>query len=152
MFVNYVRVLSCHDTSAASKSSMTQPHGASVERLARSGEEDGPVLDLELESQLASVAPLAARASDKTHEMLLTGDMAGYRWGLGLDAPILADLGNRIEVKMTDMSMMARPKHIDAERGGRTADGHARAWQTLSGRAHIPVRRRGALDRQCSND
>ena len=74
---------------------MLKPRGASVERLATSGEEDGPVLDLELESQLASVAPLAARASDKTHEMLLSGDMVGYRWGLGLDAPILADLGDR---------------------------------------------------------
>jgi FtsP/CotA-like multicopper oxidase with cupredoxin domain len=89
-----------------------KPRGASVERLATSGEEDGPVLDLELESQLASVAALAGRAPNKTHEMLLTGDMAGYRWGLGLDTPILADLGDRIEVKMTNMSMMAHPMHL----------------------------------------
>ena len=91
---------------------MLKPRGASVERLTASGEEDGPVLDLKLESRLASVAPLAVRAPDKTYEMLLTGDMAGYRWGLGLAEPILADLGDRIEVKMTNMSMMAHPMHL----------------------------------------
>jgi FtsP/CotA-like multicopper oxidase with cupredoxin domain len=91
---------------------MLRPHGASVEKLATSGEEDGPVLDLELESRLASLAPLAVRAPDKVHEMRLTGDMAGYRWGLDLDAPILAGLGDRIEVTMTNMSMMAHPMHL----------------------------------------
>jgi FtsP/CotA-like multicopper oxidase with cupredoxin domain len=91
---------------------LLKPRGASVERLALLGDEEGPVLDLELESRLASLAPPAPGASDKTHEMLLTGDMVGYRWSLGLDAPILADLGDRIEVKMTNMSMMAHPMHL----------------------------------------
>ena len=91
---------------------LLKPSGASVAKLAASAEADGPVLDLDLESRLASLAPLAERVADKTYAMRLTGDMAGYSWGLGLDAPILADLGDRIEVKMTNMSMMAHPMHL----------------------------------------
>ena len=75
-----------------------KPRGASVARLATSGDAEGPVLDLELESSLASLAPLAERVADKTHTMRLTGTMAGYSWGL--------------EVKMTNMSMMAHPMHL----------------------------------------
>jgi FtsP/CotA-like multicopper oxidase with cupredoxin domain len=86
--------------------------GAEVIKLATEGTHAGPVLDLTLESQLRSAAPLAARAADKAFEMTLNGDMAAYKWGLGLNEPILAALGERIEIKMTNMSMMAHPMHL----------------------------------------
>jgi FtsP/CotA-like multicopper oxidase with cupredoxin domain len=44
--------------------------------------------------------------------MVLRGDMAAYKWSLDLNEPILAGLGDRIEVKMTNMSMMAHPMHL----------------------------------------
>jgi FtsP/CotA-like multicopper oxidase with cupredoxin domain len=86
--------------------------GAEVIKLATEATHAGPVLDLALESQLRSAAPLAARAADKAFEMTLNGDMAAYKWGLGLNEPILAALGERIEIKMTNMSMMAHPMHL----------------------------------------
>lgn len=89
-----------------------RPTGAEITKIAAQGTEDGPVLDLALESQLKAVAPLVARAADKAFEMTLSGDMAAYKWGLGLSEPILADLADRIEVKMTNMSMMAHPMHL----------------------------------------
>lgn len=89
-----------------------RPSGAEIGKIAAQGTHDGPVLDLALESSLQALAPLAARAADKSFEMTLDGDMAAYKWGLGLNEPILADMGDRIEVKMTNMSMMAHPMHL----------------------------------------
>ncbi|MBN9345826.1 MAG: multicopper oxidase family protein [Devosia sp.] len=89
-----------------------QPTGSDVVKVSSAGTVDGPVLDLALESRLRPLAPLAARPADKTFEMTLNGDMAKYTWSLGLDAPILADIGDRVEVKLTNMSMMAHPMHL----------------------------------------
>lgn len=89
-----------------------QPSGAAVGRIAASGEQNGPVLDLELEGQLRAGVPLSQRAADSAYEMVLNGDMAAYQWGLLLDAPIAVDPGQRVEIKMTNMSMMAHPMHL----------------------------------------
>jgi FtsP/CotA-like multicopper oxidase with cupredoxin domain len=70
------------------------------------------VLDLALEARLRAVAPLAARAADKSFAMTLGGDMLNYKWSLELNDPILADIGDRIDVTMTNMSMMAHPMHL----------------------------------------
>ncbi|WP_332701598.1 multicopper oxidase family protein [Devosia sp.] len=89
-----------------------KPSGAEVARIAALGEQGGPVLDLELESQLRAAMPLAQRAAGKSYEMVLNGDMAAYKWGLTLNEPILVDQGDRVEVKMANMSMMAHPMHL----------------------------------------
>jgi FtsP/CotA-like multicopper oxidase with cupredoxin domain len=89
-----------------------QPTGAEIARIATQGAENGPALDLTLEARLKALTPLATRTADKRFEMTLNGDMANYKWNLGLNEPILADLGDRIEVKMSNMSMMAHPMHL----------------------------------------
>ena len=89
-----------------------KPSGAEVGRIAASGEQNGPVLDLELESQLRAAVPLAQREAGKSYEMVLNGDMAAYKWGLTLNEPILVDQGELVEIKMTNMSMMAHPMHL----------------------------------------
>lgn len=89
-----------------------RPAGAEVTKVAAQGTEAGPVLDLLLESKLRALAPMTERRADKSFEMALNGDMTAYKWALGLDQPILADLGDRVEVKMTNMSMMAHPMHL----------------------------------------
>ena len=89
-----------------------RPPGAEVGKLASVGDEDGPVLDLGLETELKAAAPLAARRPDRSYEMRLTGDMVAYRWALALNEPIAATLGDRIEVTMTNTSMMAHPMHL----------------------------------------
>ena len=89
-----------------------KPTGASVAKLAIVGGESGPVHSLALEASLRPVAPLSARAADKSFDMQLTGNMAAYRWGLALPAPILIDQGDRVEVTMSNASMMAHPMHL----------------------------------------
>jgi len=89
-----------------------RPPGAEVLRLPTTGPVDGPVLDLAHEANLRALAPLATKPADKSFEMMLTGDMAKYQWGLGLSAPIVVEPGDRVEVKMTNMSMMAHPMHL----------------------------------------
>lgn len=86
-----------------------KPDGAEVARIAAVAEQNGPVLDLELESRHRAAMPLTQRAAGKSYEMVLNGDMAAYEWDLALSEPILVDKGDRVEVKMTNMSMMAHP-------------------------------------------
>lgn len=89
-----------------------RPAGAPVTKLPAQGTEAGPVLDLALESALVAAAPLTIRAPDKSFDMKLTGDMAAYRWAIETSAPILADLGDRVKMTMTNASMMAHPMHL----------------------------------------
>lgn len=89
-----------------------QTPGSQVTKLPVAGNARGPVLDLALEARLRALAPLAPRRPDKRFEMALTGDMATYRWGFGMRAPIEVDKGNRVEVAMRNVSMMAHPMHL----------------------------------------
>ncbi len=89
-----------------------KPTGAEVTRIAAVGQGAGPVLDLELEARLQAATPPAQRAADKSYEVTLNGDMATYKWGMALSEPILVDQGDRIEIKMVNMSMMAHPMHL----------------------------------------
>ena len=89
-----------------------KPSGAEVGKIAALGEQNGPVLDLELESQLRAAVPLEQREAGKSYELVLNGDMAAYKWGLGPNEPIVVDQGARVEIKMTNMSVMAHPMHL----------------------------------------
>lgn len=105
-------ILALREGSRARTGFILQPPGADVVKLASAGDEDGPVLHLGLESELRAAVPFAARPANKSFEMTLIGDMAAYKWGLPLAEPILAELGDRIEVTMTNASMMAHPMHL----------------------------------------
>lgn len=85
--------------------------GATVARLASAGDEAGPVLGLELERQLRAAEPLAARAADRIFTVHLFGNMADYSWGMAGE-PIKVRKGERVEVEMMNMSMMAHPMHL----------------------------------------
>jgi FtsP/CotA-like multicopper oxidase with cupredoxin domain len=89
-----------------------RPAGADVTKMASQASEDGPVLDLALEARLRAASPLAELVADESFEMVLSGDMAAYKWALDLKEPILANIGERVEIKMTNMSMMAHPMHL----------------------------------------
>jgi FtsP/CotA-like multicopper oxidase with cupredoxin domain len=86
--------------------------GAPVPKLATTSAAAGPVLDLQLETQLTSLMPLPSRVADRSFKMRLSGTMQGYQWAIDTDAPILAKPGERIEVTMTNASMMAHPMHL----------------------------------------
>ena len=89
-----------------------RPTGAEVVKIAPAGTDDAPVLDLALETQLRAAAPLVSKTADKTFETVLVGDMAAYRWSLQTNPALAVDRGDRVEVTMNNMSMMAHPMHL----------------------------------------
>jgi FtsP/CotA-like multicopper oxidase with cupredoxin domain len=85
--------------------------GAGVSRLPPSGDVAGPVLDLRLETKLEATKPLSSRPADRSFMVHLTGNMAGYSWGMAGE-PIRVRKGERVEIEMMNMSMMAHPMHL----------------------------------------
>ncbi|MFD1328845.1 multicopper oxidase family protein [Mycoplana ramosa] len=86
---------------------------ASIFKVVTMAAESGPVLDLAMEESLQAENPLAQRAADRTYALTLTGDMASYTWGIGTaDGPMEVASGNRVELVMRNMSMMAHPMHL----------------------------------------
>ena len=86
--------------------------GTKIDRLASKTDAKAPPLDLSLEEALRSATPLPERHADKSVMAHLTGDMASYQWALeGLDDLKLKS-GERVEIAMMNMSMMAHPMHL----------------------------------------
>ena len=92
---------------------MLATQGAPVSKLAPVADVAGPIMGLDLEAALVPATPLAVRPADQRVAIDLLGDMMGYRWALGgLEKPLIIKSGERIEVTMTNRSMMAHPMHL----------------------------------------
>lgn len=86
---------------------------ATVNRIPIIGEETGPLVGSDLDASLAAEQPLADRPVDRRVELLLTGGMHSYRWAMeGMPDPQRVATGERVEVVMRNMSMMAHPMHL----------------------------------------
>jgi len=85
---------------------------AAVSKIEVRGAGKGPVLDLDLEQQLASLSPLTARAPDRSYGLVLNGDMETYSWQISQPGPLEIDKGQRVRISMHNMSMMAHPMHL----------------------------------------
>jgi FtsP/CotA-like multicopper oxidase with cupredoxin domain len=91
--------------------------GAPVSRLAAEAAENAPPVDLSLERRLEAVTPLAPRAPDVTHRVILAGGMAPYAWSLNGEywptvTPLTIATGQRAVIEMVNRSMMAHPMHL----------------------------------------
>jgi FtsP/CotA-like multicopper oxidase with cupredoxin domain len=91
--------------------------GAPVSRLGAETGEITPPVDLSLERRLAAVTPLAPRAPDVTHRVILAGTMAPYAWSLNGEywpnvTPLMIAPGQRVAIEMVNHSMMAHPMHL----------------------------------------
>jgi FtsP/CotA-like multicopper oxidase with cupredoxin domain len=91
--------------------------GAPVSRLAAEAAENAPPVDLSLERRLEAVTPLAPRAPDVTHRVILAGGMAPYAWSLNGEywptaTPLTVAMGQRAAIEMVNRSMMAHPMHM----------------------------------------
>ena len=89
---------------------LTTP-SAAISKIAAAGDAAGPVLSLDIEAQLQAAEPLTARTPDRSFMVHLFGNMADYSWGMAGD-PVRVRKGERIEVEMMNMSMMAHPMHL----------------------------------------
>jgi FtsP/CotA-like multicopper oxidase with cupredoxin domain len=91
--------------------------GSFVSRVAAEASEDAPPVDLSLERSLEAFAPLAPRAPDVTHRVILAGSMAPYRWSLNGDYwpdvnPLMIAKGQRVAIELVNRTMMAHPIHL----------------------------------------
>lgn len=96
--------------------------GAHVRRTAETADAASPALDLALESRLRASRPLAARKADRVISLDLTGDMASYVWSINNTVwdqktpPIALAAGERVELAMTNRTMMSHPMHLHGHR------------------------------------
>jgi FtsP/CotA-like multicopper oxidase with cupredoxin domain len=93
------------------------PVQASIAKLSDMAAKAAPPLDLKMEQALRAPTPLAAKRADRTHPVALTGSMSTYEWGLngvsyGKDTPLPARSGERVELVMTNQTMMSHPMHL----------------------------------------
>ncbi|MBY3095140.1 multicopper oxidase family protein [Rhizobium laguerreae] len=86
--------------------------GADVRRVQVAGDAKGPVLGLDLEQRLRPVAPIATRKVDRRFRLSLTGDMAAYSWSIDGADGLVVKRGERVEVAISNASMMAHPMHL----------------------------------------
>jgi FtsP/CotA-like multicopper oxidase with cupredoxin domain len=89
-----------------------------VTRISGMAEAASPPLTLGLERSLRAAEPLADRKADRTHALNLTGSMQGYRWSFNnvpwsKDVPPLGVTGGeRVELAVTNQTMMSHPVHL----------------------------------------
>jgi FtsP/CotA-like multicopper oxidase with cupredoxin domain len=91
--------------------------GAPVSRVAAEAGENAPPVDLSFERRLEAVAPLAPRAPDVKHRVILAGAMAPYAWSLNGEywpqvTPLTITHGQRVAIEMVNHTMMAHPMHL----------------------------------------
>jgi FtsP/CotA-like multicopper oxidase with cupredoxin domain len=86
--------------------------GATVGKLADTGEAQGPILSQAIEAGLTAARPLAPRTANRTYAINLVGSMQGYEWGMQSSADLTVRRGERVVVEMRNHSMMTHPMHL----------------------------------------
>ncbi len=86
--------------------------GATIGKLADTGETQGPILSHANESGLVAARPLTPKTADRTYAVNLVGNMHGYEWGMQSSADLSVRRGERVIVEMRNHSMMTHPMHL----------------------------------------
>ncbi len=93
--------------------------GAQVSKIGGMSDADAPAFDTDMaqEMRLQAANPLAARAVDRSHMIMLAGSMQPYLWTIDgqtwdTHKPIIATSGERVELMLHNMSMMGHPMHL----------------------------------------
>lgn len=88
-----------------------------VQKLPDTAQRAVSPLNFKIEQSLRAAAPLAPKTADRVHRIDLTGAMKSYVWGLnglayGDDEPLMVTKGQRVELLMTNRTMMSHPMHL----------------------------------------
>jgi len=97
--------------------------GANVRRLPVKADAPTGLLTLDLESRLAAVNPLSAKAADQAYTLRLQGNMAKYDWlinGIAFDVnnpgsekpQVLVKMGQRVTLTFVNETPMSHPMHL----------------------------------------
>jgi FtsP/CotA-like multicopper oxidase with cupredoxin domain len=87
-----------------------------VTRLPENAASKAPALGFDFEHRLRTAVPLAVKAADRSYAVDLTGSMEKYDWGMngvsyGSDKPLMVATAERVEITMTNKTMMSHPMH-----------------------------------------
>jgi FtsP/CotA-like multicopper oxidase with cupredoxin domain len=85
---------------------------ARISKLEKKGDGKGGVLDLGFEASLSPLNPLTVRTPDREYGLTLAGNMQTYQWAIGGADHLSANLGDRLEFNIRNMSMMSHPMHL----------------------------------------
>lgn len=91
---------------------------AEVRRIPDTAPAPSAALSLDLERMLRVQEPLAARKADRVHKIELTGNMQRYIWSINDVAwnkdvpPLPVAEGERVELVMTNKTLMPHPMHL----------------------------------------
>jgi FtsP/CotA-like multicopper oxidase with cupredoxin domain len=98
------------------KGVVLRPPGAAVGKIPSEGSTAAPVVGLDQELLLRATQPLKVRPVDRSVPVDLTGTMAGYIWGMPVHGmggvPVTVERGERVELVMRNVTMMAHPMHL----------------------------------------
>jgi FtsP/CotA-like multicopper oxidase with cupredoxin domain len=118
---------------------------AKVAKLADKGASKGPVATLGLETLLRASQALLTKPADRGRDVLLTGDMASYSWGMQNGDIHSIKTGERIEITMHNLSMMTHPMHLHGHHfqviwiNGRPVQGAVRDTVTVPPMASVTI-------------
>lgn len=98
------------------------PPAASIERLPEDATNASEAIGLDFESNLRAAWPLTPRAPDRRIPIALTGNMPDYVWTINdvvwapSTPPLPVRQGERVEIAMTNKTMMSHPMHLHGHR------------------------------------
>jgi FtsP/CotA-like multicopper oxidase with cupredoxin domain len=127
------------------------PPNASVTRLPEEAATAFGAIALDLETNLRAAWPLTPRESDRRIPIELTGSMADYVWTINnvvwtpSTAPFPVRQGERVEIVMTNKTMMSHPMHLHGHRFQVVEINGARMSGALRDTVLVPPRSRVAI-------
>lgn len=133
------------------------PPGAKVERYEEAAPDVAPALNMELESRLQAAWPLTPRAADRRYKLDLTGDMASYIWSINnivwteTTPPLSLAQGERVELELTNRTMMAHPMHLHGHRFQLVEIDNRRFPGAVRDTIHIPPGKRVVISFDADN-
>ncbi len=91
--------------------------GAVIRRLPTIGTEDAAPYQSAQEAALSALRPLPAKRVDRRLEAMLAGTMQPYVWSIdgrpwGRHLPMVTKQGERVEIAISNPTMMAHPMHL----------------------------------------
>lgn len=108
-------VLAIREGDSARTGILLAPAGAAIPKLSGRAAAKTGALTLALERKLQARQPLAPRKPDRLIEIGLAGNMQGYQWSMveaGKPAAPLVKAGERVEIRMRNLTMMSHPMHL----------------------------------------
>jgi FtsP/CotA-like multicopper oxidase with cupredoxin domain len=124
---------------------------ARIEKYSETAIDIAPALNMELEGLLQAAWPLTSRPADRRYKLDLTGDMASYIWSINnivwneSTLPLTVSSGERVELELTNRTVMAHPMHLHGHRFQVVGIDNRRFSGAVRDTIHIPPGKRAIV-------